>query len=92
MMVTNWTLDSNGRLAMKKDLLANTLIHISHARFHRHLAVWSCSWPLVERAVNGVAALPISIWPEQMSYCRPSKPIDLKIQASDGVLGRRIGH
>ena len=42
-------------------------------------AIWPCGCicPAVERAVIGVAALPMSIWPEQMSNWRPSSAIDL---------------
>src|SRR6516162_8652529 len=36
-----------------------------------------CGTPLVIRSVIGVAALPISIWLQAMSYLRPSSAIDL---------------
>jgi len=29
------------------------------------------------RSVKGVAALPMSTWPQQMSYCRQSSDVDL---------------
>jgi hypothetical protein len=32
---------------------------------------------LVMRSVIGVTALPMSIWPQAMSYCRPSSEVDL---------------
>src|SRR5471032_359455 len=36
-----------------------------------------CGTPLVMRSVIGVAALPMSIWPQAMSYWRQSSEVDL---------------
>src|SRR5471030_1375412 len=36
-----------------------------------------CGTPLVMRSVIGVAALPMSIWPQAMSYFRQSSEVDL---------------
>ena len=46
--------------------------------------------PLAMRSVISVAALPMSIWPQAMSYLRPSSEVDLG-EAGDGVLGRGVG-
>ncbi len=42
-------------------------------------AVEPSAWgtPLVIRSVIGVAALPMSIWPQAMLYLRPSSEVDL---------------
>ena len=46
--------------------------------------------PCTMRSVNGVAALPMSICPQQMSYCRQSSEVRFG-QAGDRVLGRGVG-
>ena len=37
----------------------------------------ACGTPPAMRAVMGVEALPMSIWPQAMPYARPSRAIDL---------------
>jgi hypothetical protein len=37
----------------------------------------ACRTPSFMRAVISVAALPTSIWPQAMSYGRPSRAVDL---------------
>ncbi len=37
----------------------------------------ACGTPFTIRAVSSVAALPMSIWPQAMSYFRPSSEVDL---------------
>ncbi len=75
MMVTNWTFDLQREVGHERDLLADVID--VHPRFDRRLAVrlQYCRWSI--RAVIGVAALPMSIWQQQMSNCRPSSAIDL---------------
>ena len=48
-----------------------------HARLDGIIRPSACGTPLAMRAVISVAALPMSIWPQAMSYSRPSSEVDL---------------
>src|SRR5262245_28894558 len=37
---------------------------------------FGCGTPFFMRSVSGVAALPMSIWPQAMSYLRPSRDVE----------------
>ena len=64
---------------------------VGHVPFMRGSPLYR--WPaerLRMRSVISVAALPMSIWLQAMSYLRPSSEMRFG-QAGDGVLGRRVG-
>src|SRR2546425_1196450 len=74
MTVMNSTLASSGIRAMQSTAFAtfSTSIVGSMAT-----VPFGCGTPLAIRSVIGVAALPISIWPQAMSYFRPSRDVAL---------------
>ncbi len=74
MMVMNCTLVSSGSLAMETMALATCDTSKSGSGATVPLA-WGT--PLDMRAASGVSALPMSIWPQAMSYLRPSSEVDL---------------
>ena len=88
MMVMNWTLASSGRLAMWTHGARRRAARPSAARPR------SCRRPAARpsfmRAVISVAALPMSIWPQAMSYL-PAVERGRLGQAGDRVLGRGVG-
>src|SRR5437867_13050499 len=74
MTVMNRTLASSGIRAMQSTAFAtfSTSIVGSMAT-----VPFGCGTPLAIRSVIGVAALPMSIWPQAMSYLRPSRDVAL---------------
>src|SRR3990172_2214844 len=74
MTVRNCTLASSGRLAIYTTDRATCCTSIVGSTSTDPLA---CSTPLLILAVSSVAALPMSIWPQAMSYFRPSSEVDL---------------
>src|SRR3990172_7365035 len=74
MTVMNCMLASSGRLAMYTTDRATFMTSIVGSTSTDPLA---CSTPLLILAVSSVAAFPMSIWPQAMSYFRPSSEVDL---------------
>src|SRR5437899_10698211 len=74
MTVRNCTLASSGRLAMYTTARATCRTSIVGSTAMEPFA-WGT--PCFIRAVSGVSALPMSIWPHAMSYFRPSSAVDL---------------
>ena len=74
MMVMNWTLVSSGSAAIWTTACATWFTSISGS-----MAISPLAWgtPLAMRAAISVCALPMSIWPQAMSYLRQSSEIDL---------------
>src|SRR5258708_21412837 len=70
----NCTLASRGRLAMYATALATCR---SSMRGWTGTEPLACGRPLVMRSVIAVGALPMSIWPQAMSYLRQSSEVDL---------------
>ncbi len=68
MRVMNWTLADNGSLAMPSTACATCSTSINGSGVALAFASWSAS---------SVRALPMSIWPQAMSYSRPSSEVDL---------------
>src|SRR4051812_27044321 len=68
-MVTNWIFASSGRFAIIRMVLPTCLTSMVGSTL---ISPFACLTPFAMRAVIGVAALPISIWPETMSKGRPS--------------------
>src|SRR4051812_1252382 len=72
--VRNWTFASSGRLAMYT---------IERATWSRSsvgsVAVEPSAWsvPVIIGPAMSVAAFPMSIWPQAMSYARPSRDVAL---------------
>jgi len=73
MMVMNCTLVSSGRFAMCQHRRADVVTSISRLRLDLAFA-WGT--PSAMREASGVRALPMSIWPQAMSYfCRRASSI-----------------
>ncbi len=72
--VMNWTLASSGRLAMYRTARATCWTSI---RGSTSISPFACMTPSTIAWVISVAALPMSIWPQAMSYLRPSRDVDL---------------
>ena len=75
MIVMNRTLASSGRLAMCSDGVGDVLD--VHQRLDRDRAVRLRHALRHAGRPFGVSALPMSIWPQAMSYFRPSSDVDL---------------
>src|SRR5437667_1669358 len=84
MTVMNSTLASSGIRAMQSTAFAtfSTSIVGSMAT-----VPFGCGTPLAIRSVIGVGALPISIWPQAMSYFRPSRDAALVAAVIAGLVG-----
>ena len=74
MIVTNCTLDSSGRLAMNATCAPTWSASM---RASGMTCPCACICPFTDFAVIGVAALPMSTWPQAMSNGRPSSEIVL---------------
>ena len=72
--VINKTFASSGRFAMCTIVSATWRTFI---RGSTMIEPFACNTPSVMRSVISVAALPISIWPQTISYLRPSSESDL---------------
>src|SRR5262245_66590955 len=91
MTVMKSTLVSSGIRAMHSTALAT----FSTSMVGSIIVVpFGCGTPLAMRSVIGVAALPMSIWPQAMSYLRPSSDVGLVspvIACLVEVLGAEFG-
>src|SRR2546425_35808 len=74
MTVRNCTLASSGRLAMYTTARATCWTSIVGSAA---MEPFGCGTPVFILAVSSVSALPMSIWPQAMSYFRPSREVDL---------------
>ena len=74
MTVRDRMLVSSGRLAMCTTALATCSTSIIGSGA---VVPFACRTPLASLAAMGVMALPMSIWPQAMSYLRPSRAVDL---------------
>ncbi len=74
MTVMNRMLASRGRLAICTTARATIRTSIVGSTC---TVPFACGTPLAILAVMGVAALPMSIWPQAMSYLRPSRAVVL---------------
>src|SRR6266508_3036465 len=74
MMVMNCTLVSSGMFAMCSTAAPTRSTSISGSGL---ISPFACGTPSAIRAASGVRALPMSIWPQAMSYFLPSSALDL---------------
>ena len=75
MTVMNCTLASKGRLDMKTTARATSYGSMVGSV---KTAPWAWGSPALTAAASGaVSALPMSIWPQAISYLRPSNDVDL---------------
>src|SRR5215467_5043223 len=70
--VMNWTFASSGRLAMCTTALATRSASIIGSA---RVLPSGCRAPDASIRARSVAALPMSIWPQAMSYARPSRDV-----------------